>query len=210
MLRISLTIRASRTVSAALAIALSLTGCSADPSRDRAASAAGDSTQPATATHASPSTDSTGAAKGGGWLARPDGVGPIRVGMTAREALAAAGAGGEDTNPDSACHFLDVAKMPKRLYVMVESGIVTRIDVRDTSVATAEGARVLSRQDSVLATYAGRVQVQPHKYSRGWSYLVVTPPGDSLHRIVFEGDGNLVTMYRVGRVPSVEYVEGCS
>lgn len=199
--------RTSRALAAALFIALPVAAC-ADRSRAADSTVIVDSVTASTPPGASvPGATTTSA---GRWLARPDGVGPLRVGMTAREALAAAGAGGTDTNPDTACHFLDVAKMPKRLYVMVESGIVTRIDVRDTSVATAEGARLLSPQDSVLAMYAGRVQVQPHKYTRGWSYLVVTPPGDSLHRIVFEADGSRVTSFRVGREPSVEYVEGCS
>ena len=199
--------RTSRALAAALFFALPVSAC-ADRSRVAHSTGVVDST--AASTQAGPSVPAATSTPDGGWLARPDGGGPRRVGITAREALAAAGAGGTDTNPDTACHFLDVAKMPKRLYVMVESGVVTRIDVRDTSVATAEGARLLSPQDSVLAMYAGRVQVKPHKYTRGWSYLVVTPPGDSLHRIVFEADGSRVTSFRVGREPSVEYVEGCS
>lgn len=199
--------RTSRVLAAALVVALPVAAC-ADRSRAADSAAAVEST--AASTQADATVPAATDTADGRWLARPDGVGPLRVGMTANEALAAAGAGGKDTNPDTACHFLDVAKMPKRLYVMVESGVVTRIDVRDTSVATAEGARLLSPQDSVLALYAGRVQVQPHKYTRGWSYLVVTPPGDSLHRLVFEADGSRVTSFRVGREPSVEYVEGCS
>ena len=190
-------------VAIVLAFALATSSCAADRGRGATSDSAVVRAKADTANRASRAATQP-------WLARPDGVGPLRVGMTANEALAAAGAGGKDTNPDTACHFLDVAKMPKRLYVMVESGVVTRIDVRDTSVATAEGAHLLSPQDSVLALYAGRVQVQPHKYTRGWSYLVVTPPGDSLHRLVFEADGSRVTSFRVGRVPSVEYVEGCS
>lgn len=202
--------RTARVAAGALAAIAMVGGCGAEPARTDSAGSAADSTRAAVDGAAALNADSSAATTGSRWTARPDGVGPLRVGMTAAQVRAAAGlpAGGADT--DSACHYLALPNLPKRLGVMLESGLVTRIDVRDTSVATAEGIRVLSPQDSALAAYAGRVQVQPHKYSRGWSYLVVMPPGDSLHRIVFEGDGNRVTMYRVGRVPAVEYVEGCS
>jgi len=35
-------------------------------------------------------------------------------------------------------------------------------------------------------------------------------PADTLHRIVFETDGSVVTRMHGGIFPAVEYVEGCS
>ena len=51
----------------------------------------------------------------------------------------------------------------------------------------------------------------PHKYTDG-AYLVVLPfaPADTIHRYVFETDGSVVTLYRAGLYPPVEYVEGCA
>jgi hypothetical protein len=40
--------------------------------------------------------------------------------------------------------------------------------------------------------------------------MVVVPPEDTTHRIVFETDGQNVTLFRSGRMPEVEWVEGCS
>jgi hypothetical protein len=50
----------------------------------------------------------------------------------------------------------------------------------------------------------------PHKYTDG-AYLIVMPfaPADTLHRYVFETDGQRVTVYRAGLYPPVEYVESC-
>jgi hypothetical protein len=36
-----------------------------------------------------------------------------------------------------------------------------------------------------------------------------TPKGGGNNRIVFETDGKKVVKYRSGRLPAVEYVEGC-
>ena len=88
---------------------------------------------------------------------------------------------------------------------------MARVDVTKPGVRTREGAQVGDPEAAVLKLYEGRVAVTPHKYSGPQGhYLTVTTPGDSLHRIVFETDGATVQNYRVGRLPEVEWVEGCS
>ena len=93
---------------------------------------------------------------------------------------------------------------------MIEGGRVVRLDVNSGSVPTAEGIRVGDTEDRVKSTYGNRVTVTPHTYTAG-HYLTVrtSAQSDSAYRIVFETDGRVVTKYRVGTVPSVEYVEGC-
>jgi hypothetical protein len=39
--------------------------------------------------------------------------------------------------------------------------------------------------------------------------MEVTPKNGGNNRIVFETDGKKVVKYRSGRLPAVEYVEGC-
>jgi len=95
---------------------------------------------------------------------------------------------------------------------MVEQGKISRIDVDSgTAIATAAGARIGDTEERIKSLYPGQVTVQPHKYTDG-HYLVVTPAdaADKDFRIVFETDGNKVTRYRSGKIPSVQYVEGCS
>ena len=93
---------------------------------------------------------------------------------------------------------------------MVEAGSIARVDVDSAGVATAEGVRVGDAEDQVQQRYAGRVEVSPHKYVEG-HYLTVTPasPGDSAFRLVFEVRKGRIVRYRAGRLPPVEYVEGC-
>ena len=83
--------------------------------------------------------------------------------------------------------------------------------VRAGGVLTAEGAGVGDTETRVLALYRGRVRVEPHKYmGPEGHYLVVSVVDDSLAAIIFETDGKVVTMFRAGRRPAVEYVEGCA
>ena len=94
---------------------------------------------------------------------------------------------------------------------MVEHDTVVRIEARDSTVATAAGARVGDREARILDLYRGHVRVEPHKYlGPAGHYLVITEPGDTVDQIIFETDGKRVLNFRAGRLPAVAYVEGCS
>lgn len=140
------------------------------------------------------------------------GIDPIRVGMTLSEARALLpklelGAGADSLG----CDYPAIDGLPAGVLIMVDQGTVVRIDVRDSRVATAEGARVGDSEARIRELYGARVSEMPHKYTDG-RYLVVraSAPDDTLHRIVFETDGRTVDRYRAGRMPQVMYVEGCS
>jgi hypothetical protein len=130
--------------------------------------------------------------------------------MTVTEARAVLG--GSLAGPRNAeCDHVRPPGAPPGLLLMFVRGQVARVEVSDTTVATAEGARVGDSEARVDSLYAGRVQRTPHKYTDG-RYLIVRGPAsaDTLHRLVFETDGRRVTRFRGGRLPEVEWVEGCS
>ena len=86
-----------------------------------------------------------------------------------------------------------------------------RNNVDSSLVATDSGARVGDSEEAVTARYHGQLRVEPHKYTGPEGhYLVFEPLRDTLHRIIFETDGQRVTTMRSGRRPAVEYVEGCA
>ena len=148
------------------------------------------------------------------WTVSIHGYGPIRAGMTLSEAAAAGGRQfGEPQMGSEECDYFLFADDTVRgsAHFMVVSGQIARVDVNDSTIRTAEGARVGDTEERIMQLYPGRVTVQPHKYSDG-HYLVVAPaaPADSGRNIIFETDGRVVTTYRAGRMPEVEYVEGCS
>lgn len=138
------------------------------------------------------------------------GIGPVKAGMSMDEARSVMH--GEFDIPANLgeCGFIKPRSGPKGIIMMVEKGEISRVDVvSGSTVATVEGAKIGDTEDRIKSLYPGQVEVQPHKYTDG-HYLVVTPKNGGDNRIVFETDGKKVLRYRSGRMPAVQYVEGCS
>lgn len=149
------------------------------------------------------------------WTVSLSAYGPIRMGSPRAAVLAALGAPpheGQGPAPEE-CGYTGIPDGPsmRAVRLMVVNDTVVRVDVDSLPVATAWGDRVGDSESAVLARHAGHVRVEPHKYTGPEGhYLIVTTPDDTLHRLVFETDGQRVTTYRAGLRPYVEWVEGCS
>jgi hypothetical protein len=141
-----------------------------------------------------------------------DGLGQLQVGMTLTEAV---NMGLLNERPDlkSACDFVFPAVgagIPDGVGVMVVKGKVARIDVDTGAVTTEEGAKIGDTEARIRAIYTDDLEVRPHKYTDGHYMIVKGDSASAGKEIVFETDGQKVTMFRAGRLPEVEWVEGCS
>lgn len=147
-----------------------------------------------------------------------DGWGPLRIGMTRDEVVAAAG---DDANPDAVggpdpqrCDQFRPARAPEGLLVMVESGTLTRISLsRNTGIRTADGIRVGDPGSRVLDVYASRAITEPHAY---WpspaKYVTVwndTASSGERRGIRYEIDADDRVVHIHAGSTSIEYVEGC-
>ncbi|MEP6572789.1 MAG: hypothetical protein ABJD11_08835 [Gemmatimonadota bacterium] len=115
--------------------------------------------------------------------------------------------------PGRGCGFARIISDPVGLRFMIEDGRIVRVDVDSTGIRTASGAEVGMTEEQIKAMYPGRITTQPHKYTGPEGhYLVYTPvdSADQNYRVIFETDGKVVTTFRAGIRPAVEYVEGCS
>lgn len=141
-----------------------------------------------------------------------DGFGAIKIGMTREEAERASGVTLQAAPADggSDCQYARLPEGPTGLTFMLTGGVMARIDVSDGNIATEAGAHIGSSEAEIAQAYGGRVSVTSHKYEAGHHILTVTDPDHPNNRYVFETDGNSVTRYRSGRLPEVEFVEGCS
>jgi hypothetical protein len=142
-------------------------------------------------------------------------VGPVRYGVSLAEASRALGETLEidATEPGESCTYVRPAAAPWGVSFMVIDTLVERVDVHEGKVTTLSGAHIGSTESEIKALYPGHIEVQPHPYTGPEGhYLIYVPqdPSDSMFRIIFETDGDKVTMYRAGRRPVVEYIEGCS
>jgi hypothetical protein len=141
-----------------------------------------------------------------------DGLGQLQVGMTLTEAV---NMGLLNERPDlkQACDFVFPAVgagIPDGVGVMIVKGKVARIDVDTGAVTTEEGAKIGDSEDRIKTIYGDDLQIRPHEYTNGHYMIVKGDSASAGKEIVFETDGKNVTMFRAGRLPEVEWVEGCS
>lgn len=146
------------------------------------------------------------------WRVTTVGMGPLLAGQTLAEANAAAGI--TLTLPNGAspeCSYAEWPTAPAGVRVMVVQDTVVRVDVTQPGIETIEGGAIGDNEGKINSLYATRISMRPHKYTTG-KYMIATNPGrtDTLHSIVFETDGAKVLQFRSGRLPEVEWVEGCS
>jgi hypothetical protein len=142
------------------------------------------------------------------WIVRADGIGPLRVGVPLADASRTLGETLRITQ--AGCDHVNPATTPEGVLLMVIDDTIARVEIDTAGVRTAEGAQVGDSESRVLELYGARARIEPHKYTYpDGHYVVVTPPGDTLHRIIFETFKGRVTRYRAGRVPAVQLVEGC-
>ena len=146
-----------------------------------------------------------------------NGIGPIRVGMTVDEASRAAGvrlvnsiSGGEEYG----CLFFKPEE-PKNLNFMVTNGRIARITVMNDRITTIKGAKIGDTEDRIIALYPGQIQViraplrvRENENSKNLTF-VPKDAVDKNYRIIFETYNNKVSRFRSGKLPEVEFIEGC-
>jgi hypothetical protein len=192
-----------------VAIAFTIACTRETPSRVDSVAASIDTTDTATSAPVD-GTKTQPPADPGSWIVTVRGIGPIEAGMTLDEANAAAGNRLVIPPKPEECDWVKIENVTD-LLLMVERGTISRVDIqRDSRITTESGAKIGDTEARIKSLYPG-VVTKPHAYTNG-HYLVVTPSAtaDQRFRLVFETDGEKVLRYRSGRMPSVEYVEGCS
>lgn len=142
-----------------------------------------------------------------------EGIGPVQIGMQLSEAVNM-GVLSENPNLKPECDYVFPAVgsgIPEGVSVMVVRGRIARIDVDTGAVTTHEGAKLGDSEQRLKTLYGEDLKETPHKYIEKGHYFTVL--GDSVSAgkaLVFETDGQQVTMIRGGRLPEVSWVEACS
>ncbi len=144
-----------------------------------------------------------------GWEVDFSSYGPVPLGIAFMEANQAAGGVLESPGSMEGCETVHVSEGRERVGLMVVDGRITRVDVYNPEITTAQGARIGDSEEQIRALYPESLEVRPHKYTDG-SYLIVTPPGADRFRLVFETARGTVQTFRAGVLPEVEWVEGCA
>lgn len=108
---------------------------------------------------------------------------------------------------DFECTFAKTSSLPG-MYLMLVKGIVARIDVDKGEYKTPEGAKLGDSEKTLRKLYP-KAEVEGQKYVPEGHYFTVYSR-DKRRAFIFETDGKKVTAFRVGRMPEIEWVEGCN
>lgn len=141
------------------------------------------------------------------------GIGAVRVGMSVWQAERVIGQKIKivsDDRPGNNCAYASIPNQSGIDFMVIDRQIA-RVDISNPKVKTVSGAKVGDSEQRIARLYGSRLKVSPHHYTKG-HYLTIVPKdaSDRNYRLVFETDGKKVTTYRVGKLPEVEYIEGCS
>lgn len=154
-----------------------------------------------------------------------EGIGPLKIGMTKDEVIAAVG---PTRTPDAvggpepeACEEFRPERAPDDVLVMIVDGKLARISLVDmATVKTDKGLGLGDTADVVKTGYGDQAKPTPHKYQdkpaeyiTWWKGGPRTEPyveDESARGIVYEIDGT----GKVGAIhaggPTIQYVEGCA
>ena len=199
------------------ALVAALAACTAErastPGGDAAAVAvpAGDPV-PAAATPSAPAPISTSGA--GDRQASFAGYGDVKFGTAAADMETAWGGKldevGKDINAD--CYFMTPlwVKTSAEFNFMISDGRFARVGTESAKFVAPGGGKVGMTEAALQALYDNGLTASPHAYTDG-KYLSINASGVAPTRLVFETDEKgIVTEWRVGVTPEVDYVEGCS
>ncbi|MBJ7575899.1 lectin [Luteimonas sp. MC1828] len=150
--------------------------------------------------------------------ARMNGYGALDLGLTAEEARVEWTGGALQGKPDprdpAACFHLSPAgqSTPAQLAFMFENDVLVRYSVESPDIVAPGGGKVGMDEAAIQALYGGTLETLPHKYVQGGKVLRSAEDGGGLpSKLVFELDAaGKVISWRVGMVPQIDYVEGCS
>jgi hypothetical protein len=157
-------------------------------------------------------------------------IGPVVVGMTIEQLAQAAGVSlTRQPDFDAAlaeknCAYMSPATIPgyvpppnsgnkSPLAFMIVDGKLARIDILGGEFKTAQGVQVGSSEQEVQAAFGGASPLPPRAFiGPPYRYLTATPrqAADQNYRLVFESDGAKVVTYRAGKLPEVDYKNGCT
>ena len=150
-------------------------------------------------------------AKADDWRITTAGYGPAKIGMTVAETSAALGVKLVSEGPvdEPACHYMRPEPAVEGLWFMISEDRVVRVEVTTAGVKSKSGLGIGDSEARVKELLPS-AEVTPHKYvAPDGNYLTVWR-ADRKAAVRFETLQGKVTSFYAGRVPEVEYVEGCS
>jgi hypothetical protein len=152
------------------------------------------------------------------WVLTPDGLGPVKFGMSAKQlqnVLLQKLEYDYDPFHKHACGTVSTKRSQAQgISFTLDNGHVTRISVDfygkglRSPVRTEAGIGLDATVEEVKQAYGARLVVKPHPNDPSWQYLVVNSP-DHSRAVIFETNGTKVIHIRAGDYPEITQPDGC-
>jgi hypothetical protein len=142
----------------------------------------------------------------------PEGLGPVKIGMTQKQVIAALGGTleGAAIESDDICVEKESSVL-RGVGFMFEDGKLTRISLGEgTDITTPRGIGVGAAAIAVRYAYRGKLKSEPNTYiEKPAEYLTYwTVPGKRGVRFEVDEKRKVYVIHAGG--PSIQYVEGCA
>lgn len=143
------------------------------------------------------------------WAVRSDGIGSVKIGarFSALNIPMKQPTRTTDYRADGKC-FYAIPELDQDFALMIEDGIVTRVDVLAPGTRTVEGIGVGDPVAEVWKTYGSRIISAPNDYDANERDLTIRSK-DGRNAIRFYIVQARVSAFVAGRLKSVNYSEGC-
>ncbi|KTD18472.1 hypothetical protein [Legionella jordanis] len=145
------------------------------------------------------------------WKLSPEGLGPLKIGMSLKEAAQIKGISLSRHKPDvyenNEC-YTETIKGIKGLSLMISHGQIVRINVNTVAISTTAGAHIGDSETKLRSLYQGKLDIEPHRYEEKGHYFTYSADGKR-QALRFETNGKRITRMYAGQEPQVYYVEDC-
>ena len=143
------------------------------------------------------------------------GIGSVSVGMTIAEASSAAGTPLIKTPSYGAavpgCLYYTPQGGPEEVSFMAINGRIARVDVLNKRITTVSGAKIGDTMDRIYSLYPGQIKITDIRSGGRERYFEFVPTSvqDKNYRLLFGTIQGSVHFFIAGKLPEVEYTEGC-
>ncbi|MFE1746729.1 hypothetical protein [Coleofasciculus sp. H7-2] len=143
-----------------------------------------------------------------------NGIGSVKINMTVAEASGVAGTQivPSRQNPNRVCDYYKPAKGPEGVTFMVTEGRIATVEIETNKITTVHGIKVDDTESTIKSAYPGQIQVIRLLNSEKGKAWVVQPSSfaeKDLRLVFVSTNGKTVNRMIAGKVPEVNYAEGC-
>lgn len=146
------------------------------------------------------------------WTVRPDGIGPVKVGMKLGSLstdlhLSYSVSYAEDSDQQT-CFYVNLNSRPG-ISLMILDGRIGRVDIDNPQTQTTEGVHNGDSEADALRAYGKRLKITASAYTGPEGHFLTMHSADGKYGIRFETYNGRIDRYYAGTAEAIEYIEGC-